>query len=42
MVQRVFRPSVEGNMGKGRPQKRGIDEVWELLMRKWLIGMEGL
>ena len=42
MIKSVYRASVEGNKGRGRPQRRWRDELKELLMRKGLREREGM
>ena len=36
-VKRVYRANVEGNRGRGRPQRRWRNEVKELLIARGLV-----
>ena len=42
LVKRVYRANVEGNRGRGRPQRRWRDEVKYLLLGRWLNEREGM
>ena len=42
LVKRVNHANVEGNRGKGRPQKRWRDEVKDLLLGRGLSEREGM
>ena len=40
LIKRVYRANVEGNRGRGRPQKRCRDEVKDLLLGRGLSERE--
>ena len=42
MVKRVYKANVEGNRGRGRPQRRWRDEVKDLLLGRGLSEREGM
>ena len=42
LVKRVYRANVEGNRGRGRPQRRWRDEVKDLLLGRGLNEREGM
>ena len=42
LLKRVYRANVEGNRGRGRPQRRWRDEVKGLLLGRGLNEREGM
>ena len=42
MVKRVYRANVEGNRGRGRPQRRWRDEVKDFLLGRGMSEKEGM
>ena len=42
MVKRVYQANLEGNRGRGRPQRRWRDEVKYLLFERRLSKVEGM
>ena len=42
LVKRMYQANVEGNRGRGRPQRRCRDKVKDLLLGRWLSEREGM
>ena len=42
MSKKVYQANVEGNKGRGRPQRKGRDEVKDLLLGRGLSKREGM
>ena len=42
LVKRVYHANVDGNRGRGRPQKKWRDEVKDLLLERGLSEREGM
>ena len=40
MVKKVYWAALEGNRGRGRPQKRWSDEVNELVMERMMLARD--
>ena len=42
MVKRVYRANVDGNRGRGKPQRRERDEVQDSLLGRGMSEREGM